>query len=752
MNSEMTTTSNRDATLRGAVKTCALLSLALTIGCGAGTRALETETAQTMPTPLANDSFLEQWAMTGGFRLGHPTRITFTPDGETILFLRSGARDNQRDLFAYTIATGEERVLVDADTLLSGEQEELSAEERALRERLRMTARGIASFSLSRDGTKILIPLSGKLFIFGRESGEVTELPSDGGYANDPQMSPSGEKVACVRDGDLYVIDIASRSQERLTERPNDDVTHGLAEFVAQEEMSRYHGYWWSPDSQTIVFQQNDNSGVELLYASNPIDPAQAPHGSRYPRVGTDNAVVKLGLIPASGGDITFIEWDREAFEYVATVRWDRDALRVLVQDRRQRVEQLLHVNVESGATERVLEERDDRWLNLSQSVPRRHGDGFLWFTERDGHARLERRSASGAVTLNPGAVEFASLLHAKRDQVWFAGSEDPTERHIYRVDLTDGQPSAPTQITSAPGVHDGTFGPNELWVHNAHTLAGGPSFTVRRGTEVIGQLRSVAEAPPFEPNVEHVTVGELGYNAVVIRPRNFDASVRYPVIVSVYGGPGHPKVRKARDLPLREQWQADHGFIVVSLDGRGTPGRGREWERATSLDVITLPLQDQIAGLHALGARFPEMDLSRVGIYGWSFGGYFSAHAVMRHPDIFKVGVAGAPVCAWEDYDTHYTERYMGLLSENAEGYASTSVLPYAAQLERPLMVIHGTSDDNVYFVHAIKMSDALLRAGRPHEFVPLAGSTHMVADPNVAKALHGRIMRFLADGVSAN
>ncbi|MEO0323047.1 MAG: DPP IV N-terminal domain-containing protein [Myxococcota bacterium] len=714
------------------------------------------------PTPLTEPGFHRTYAATGGFRNGRPTGFAFTPDGSTLLFLRSGARDVVRALYTLDLASGEERELLTADRLLSGEGEELSAEERALRERLRMRARGITRFALNPDGTQILVPLSGRLFLFGRDDGRVRELPADGGYAFDPRFSPDGTKLACVRGGELYVIDLATGGQRKLTEGASETVSHGLAEFVAQEEMSRYRGFWWSPDSSALLVQTTDQSDVELLYASNPIDPAAEPSAARFPRAGTDNARVDLRILRADGrGEPVDVRWDQDAFPYLATVRWTEGApLTLLVQDRRQQVEQILAAGAD-GRTTLLHEERDAAWLNLDQSVPRWvEVDGapaFLWSTERDGASVLELRDARGGLlrSLTDAQLGYRSLLHVDEaaGTAFVNASADPTEQHVVRVSLA-GEGASP--LTNAPGQHRARFheareGEDDppLWVHLAHTLAEGPTATVRRGATVVSAVRSVAEAPPFVPEVEHVTVGDEGFRALVIRPRNFEAGRRYPVLLSVYGGPGVVRVRKGRYLQLRDQAFADHGFIVVTLDGRGTPHRGREWERAIARDVITLPLADQVAGLEALGERFPELDLSRVGVYGWSFGGYFSAMAVMQRPDVFRVGVAGAPVCDWADYDTHYTERFMGLPDENDAGYRRANVLTYASDLERPLMIIHGTSDDNVYFVHALKMSDALLRAGHDHAFVPLSGSTHMVADPDVARSLEGRILDFLSAGL---
>ena len=223
----------------------------------------------------------------------------------------------------------------------------------------------------------------------------------------------------------------------------------------------------------------------------------------------------------------------------------------------------------------------------------------------------------------------------------------------------------------------------------------------------------------------------------------------KYPVIVHVYGGPTGQMVRKSSRRYLLDQWIADHGYIVVCVDGRGTPSRGRDWQRAVKHDLIGIPLDDQVAALEGLGRKWDALDLSRVGIYGWSFGGYFSAMAVMRRPDVFAAGVAGAPVVDWLDYDTHYTERYMGLPEENPSGYEAANVLTYARDLSRPLLIIHGTVDDNVYFMHSLKLADALFRAGKHYEFLPLAGFTHMVPDPLVTERLYARIMRFFEENV---
>jgi dipeptidyl-peptidase-4 len=311
-------------------------------------------------------------------------------------------------------------------------------------------------------------------------------------------------------------------------------------------------------------------------------------------------------------------------------------------------------------------------------------------------------------------------------------GGDDPTETQVFQVPL-DPRRGRRMQLTAEPGQHGVVFAEDHgTFVHTASPLAGATRWIVRgRGGRMLGELRSVAETPAIAPRLEFTTAGDsLDCHAVLVRPRDFDAARRYPVIVSVYGGPRSQQVTKSAQGYLVQQWMADQGFIVVSIDGRGTPGRGRAWERAIKWDLIEVPLHDQVEALLALGRRYPEMDLTRVGIYGWSFGGYFSALALERRPAVFAAAVAGAPVIDWRDYDTHYTERYMGLPEQNAKGYEASSALTWAKDLVRPLLILHGTADDNVYFLNSLKLCDALFRAGRTFEFVPLPGYTHMIAD----------------------
>ncbi len=704
---------------------------------------------------LPDSDFLEQYSATLGFRLGQPSNVNVTPNGEAVLFLRSGARSFVNDLWEFDVATRRERVLLTAEQVLRGANERLPHEERARRERQRVATRGIVAYSLSEDGRRILVPLAGRLFVVERTTGTARELSGGPGFPIDPQISPDGSSVACVRNDDLYVYDVDSGRMRRLTEGANDTLSHGVSEFVAQEEMDRPHGYWWSPDGRHIAYQETRTGGVELLHTLDPMHPERDADVSRYPRAGTTNADVRLGIIAVDGGPTTWVRWDRERYPYLAAVTWSRNApLTLLIQNRRQTDEILLAASERDGSTRPLLSEHDAAWLNLDDKMPvwREDGRAFLWSTERRGSWQLELHARDGRwlKTLTPPGFGYRKLLHwdEARQQAWVVGGTEPTEAHVFRVPL-DPAAGAIERVTQEPGVYAAVFAKHHgAWVRTFDRLDGAPIRTVMDATGApIGELRSVAEKPRIALHVELTTVGPRQYRAAILHPADFQPGRRYPVILSVYGGPYFVVVTRSRAAYLLDQWLANRGFVVVNLDGRGTPYRGRDWERAIKGNLIDIPLADQVEGLRVLGATHPEMDLTRVGVYGWSFGGYFSAMAVMRRPDVFQAGVAGAPVAEWRDYDTYYTERYMDLPELNRRGYEAASILTYVDRLERPLLIIHGTDDDNVYFTHSLKLCDALFRAGKHFEFLPLPGFTHMVPEPNVRRRLEGRIATFFEE-----
>lgn len=692
------------------------------------------------------DPFLQQYSETRRFMSGRPVKPRITVDEKTVLFLRAQPQSSTQTLFAFDVATGATKELLTPAVLLKGVEETLSVEEAARRERMRVSARGFTSYDLSEDGERILVGLSGKLYVVERTTGKVVELKTGVGII-DPRFSPDGKQVAYVRDNDVFRVALATNKEQRVTQGGSPEKTHGLAEFVAQEEMSRFSGYWWSPDAKFIAYAESDTSAVEKLTIVDVMHPERGGNVFAYPRPGKNNAVVRLGITPVTGGKTVWVAWDAKAYPYLATVVWQKGGpLTVLVQNRTQTEQQLLSVDARTGKTQVLLTEKDSAWLNLDQDFPRwlEDGSGFLWFTERNGGPEVELRNADGSLArswVKPEAGFRTLVRFLEKDRtLYFNGDANPTESYVWRV--KDG--GAPEKLST------GATGPaNEmavtvskqggLLVALSQSDTAMPRYHVLRtdGSRV-GELPSVAVEPSFTPRVQFFQVGPEGFHASVIRPKDAKPGVKLPVVLKVYAGPTTTVVRHSMAENLLNQWLADKGFLVVKFDGRGTPLRTAAWERQVKYDFATVTLDDQVAALRALAEKVPELDLARVGIEGWSFGGYMAALAVLKRPDVFKAAVSGAPVVDWLDYDTHYTERYLGLPQEHPEAYEKSSLLTYAKDMSkpmRPLLLVHGTADDNVYFFHTLKLSDALFRAGKPHDLLPLSGLTHMVPDPLVTQ-----------------
>jgi dipeptidyl-peptidase-4 len=703
-----------------------------------------------MTPARAADGFLELYAKTQRFNTGRPSRVRVTPDGKTVLFLRSQPTDPHQTLFAFDVATGQTRELLTPQSLLAGADQTLSAAEKARLERQRVTARGFTDYALSEDGNRISVSLSGVTYLVDAQGKGARRLATGDG-ALDAHFSPDGTKLAYVRDNDLWVLDVASNREHRVTHGGTETLTHGLAEFAAQEEMDRFAGYWWSPDSRLLAYEEADASNMEKLSTLDVMHPEHGADSVPYPRAGTPNAVVRLGVVPASGGKTAWVSWDAQRYPYLATVRWSKATpLTVLVQSRDQREELLFTADPATGHTQPLLEEKDDAWVHLDQHFPAwlEDGSGFFWRTERNGGPEIELRAPTGEkkATWVPPSAGWESWVgfDARSRTLYFTGSADPTEALLWRV--REGQ--APERF---PGGEEqawqegGLSKDGQLLVVNSTSLTQMPKTRVLKADgSVVGELPSVAVDSPVTPRVEIRKVGEgQGFYAAVLKPAHAKPGVKLPVVVEVYGGPGHAVVRRGMRGFVLLQWLADQGFVVALFDGRGTPRRGRAWERALKGDFSGVTLDDQVAALHALAAQVPEMDLSRVGIEGWSFGGYMSALAVLKRPDVYKAAVAGAPVVDWHDYDTHYTERYLDTPQAAPGAYDKSSLLSYVKGPARPLLVVHGTADDNVYFVHSLKLADALFKEGKPFELLPLADLTHMVPTPLVTQRLWERIVR---------
>lgn len=700
------------------------------------------------------DPFLKLYAETRRFTAGSPVGATVTPDSKEVLFLRSPPKSPVQALYSFDVATGKTRELLTATTLLAGASQTLSAAEKARLERQRISARGFTHFSLSKDGAKVLVGLSGKLYVLDRPSGKVLPLAAEG--ALDAKFSPDGKRVSYVKGHDLYAVDLASNRERRITKGGTADLTHGLAEFVAQEEMHRFSGYWWSPDSRHLAYEIADLSPVETVYLSDALHPEVKPEALHYPRPGKNNAKVSLAITSSRGGKSVLVKWNQAKYPYLAKVQWEEQApLTLLVQNREQTEEALLQVDPATGRTRTLLVETDPAWVELKPGFPkwRKDGSAFFWYTERNGGPEVERRDAKGKLLERWVApdVHFDELVGLDEAAGWlyFTANPTPPEARLYRVQKGGAPEEVRTGYDGPRVQHARLSKKGDLLVVGTATPTQLATYDVLRpGGEKVGGLPSVTVKPPFTPKLEIRKVGKgQGYWSALIRPRDFKPGKKLPVIVEVYGGPTVTTVNQLMRENLLLQWIADHGFLVVKFDNRGTPGRDRAWSRAVKYDFAGVTMDDQVAALKALAAEVPELDLTRVGMEGWSFGGYMSALSVLKRPDVFKAAVAGAPVTEWLDYDTHYTERYLGLPQAHPEAYQKSSLLPYAPKLGGALLIIHGTSDDNVYFLHSLKLSNALFRAGKPHDLLPLAGFTHMVPDPLVTERLYARMVGFFQE-----
>ena len=684
-------------------------------------------------------------ARTLRFTLGIPRAVTVSPDGATVRFIRTPdgvTRTGQ--LWEHDVATGTESVLVDPVALLGEEGEVLSAEERSRRERSRESAAGLVAYDVDDTGRWACFALSGRLHAVDLGTRTVTALPSDGAVI-DPRLDPTGRRIAYASGGSLRVIDVDGRDERALVSAETATQTWGQAEFIAAEEMERHRGFWWSPDGDSLLVERSDDAPVQTWFVSDPENPDRAPVAQRYPSAGTPNAEVTLWHVDL-GGRRTEIVWDRDAHEYLGRVSWTPHGpplLQVLSRD--QRSSRLLSVDVATGATTVVQELRDDAWVELASGP--RHAPGGAVVSVQD--VAGWRRVVVDGSAVTPDGWQIRSIVGTYADCVIATASQDPTEVQVVRC----GFDGSVTPLTDGAAVHGAVVGGPTTVIVRSGLDAVGTTVTVHPEGGDPAPIRVLSEPAPHEPVVTMLTAGDLAIRTAVLFPRDHVlGSRRLPVLMDPYGGPHAQRVLSSARAFLEAQWLADQGFVVVVADGRGTPGRGREWELMVRDEFATVTLDDQVAALEAVAAAYPDdVDASRVGITGWSYGGYLAALAVLKRPDVFHAAVAGAPVTEWRLYDTCYTERYLGDPTARPDVYDRNSLIPLAPGLERPLMIIHGLADDNVVAAHTLRLSSALLAAGRPHTVLPLSGVTHMTPQEIVAENLKLLQVQFLKDHLDA-
>ncbi|MER8027521.1 prolyl oligopeptidase family serine peptidase [Streptomyces bauhiniae] len=685
------------------------------------------------------DSFPRRHARTQRFSLGAPRAFTVAPDGSRVAFLRSGSgTDRANSLWVLDTSDGTERLAADPGALLAGADEELSPEERARRERSREGGAGIVGYATDATAELASFALSGRLFTAELRAGTARELPVPGPVI-DPRPSPDGTRVAYVAGGELRVTGAEGADDRALASPEGDEVTYGLAEFIAAEEMDRTRGFWWSPESDRLLVARVDDTPVRRWWIADTSHPDREPHHVRYPAAGTANAEVTLFVIGLDGTR-TEVRWDRERHPYLARVHWSQAGAPLLqVQSRDQRSTLVLILDPDTGETRTLHADEDPTWLDLFAGVPAWTPSGELVrIADQDGARVL----TVGELPLTGPELHIRSVLDVSSDDVLVSASagaaaDDPEigEIHVYRVGATGVE-----RVSQEPGVHAAVRA-GDVTVLVSATLdnPGARVQVLRDGKSALG-VRSYAEDPGMSPRVTLTEGGARRIPCAVLMPSDYPDDTPLPVLLDPYGGPHGQRVVAAHNAHLTSQWFADQGFAVIVADGRGTPGRSPEWEKSIHQD-LTVTLDDQIDALHDLAKRYP-LDLDRVAIRGWSYGGYLSALAVLRRPDVFHAGVVGAPVTDWRLYDTHYTERYLGDPETDPESYARNSLitdegLSDPAEPHRPMMIIHGLADDNVVAAHTLRLSSALLAAGRPHEVLPLSGVTHMTPQEQVAENL---------------
>ncbi|GAB3969626.1 prolyl oligopeptidase family serine peptidase [Plantactinospora veratri] len=754
----------------------------------------------TSPTARLYDhgvEYPELAARTRRFSRGAPRAVTVASDGSRVVFLRSGGPTDPVDaLWMLDVTDGTERLVADPADLLAdpaadadptrtrpvADPTDLAAAaagaqptgfagpgpavgtdlagtphstERALRERLRLSASGIASYATDPAARIAVFTLDGRLFRADLVHGDVVEVAVTGPVV-DPRPDPTGQRLAYVTDaagdggrvGQLRVVD--SDGTDTLLAGEDAGVTWGLAEFVAAEEFDRFRGYWWAPDGRSILAARVDESRLPRWYLHDPGDPASPPRSVAYPRSGGPNAEVSLHLLDLDGGWVD-VHWDRETYPYLVSVEWAETGPLITVLRRLQQHGLVLAVDPRTGETQVHAELADPRWVEPVAGTPRHLPDGRVLVGGELAHDGYDARClfADGTLLTPPSlyvrrVVGWLPNRNGSPDLLVEGSDGEPSQQHLFRVRTAIGAGGIDARrLTGDPGWHSATAGGDVLVVQSRSLDVAGSTWTVWRGDQEVAALRSLAASPPYAPRPALERVTDRRLPAAVVYPGNHVAGRRLPVLLDVYGGPGHQEVVAARSAWLERQWWADAGYAVVTIDNRGTPGVAPSFEKVVHRRLADVILADQADALTALAGKHPDLDLGRVAIRGWSFGGWLAALAALRRPDLFRCAIAGAPVTDWTLYDTAYTERYLGMPADSPEVYAHHSLLEVAAEPVRapdevrPILLLHGLADDNVVAAHTLRLSAALLAAGRTHSVIPLTGATHMAAGGTAERLL---------------
>lgn len=700
-----------------------------------------------------------------------PSMIRADPSGTLVSYLFSEDGSLTRQLYAHDPKSGERQPLFTPP----GEgttEDNISLEEKLRRERMRERGLGITSYAWAKLRNRLMVPLRGEVWIQDGVHGSPRKIASNDGHpCIDPQITRNGSHVAWVQDDELYVVsadDAAAKPKQITSGARGTGRTHGLAEYIAQEEMDRHHGFWWSHAGDKLAYTEVDETEIPVWRITHLGDGTPSWEDHRYPFAGAPNAKVKLGVIGRDGGETVWMDLaiEGEPELYLGRVHWTpAGELLAQLENRAQDRLQLVRFDLATGARTLVLEEKSDVWINLHGIFePLEKGEGelagaFVWASERDGFRHLYLVAKDGSVirqlTSGTWMVDDLVGLDEKRGEAYFMATKDgPTERHLYRVPLAGGEIE---KVTEAPGMHAVTMDPaRTVFIDSHSTMDAPPTIEIRmaHGGELVHRI-----PVPTDPRVEELglTPPELvtlqsrdgvTLHGAVYRPPESAGPGPWPVVVSVYGGPHAQRVTNGWDMTvdMRAQYLRGLGYLVFKLDNRGSARRGLAFEGAIKHDLGNLEVQDQVDGVRWLVAQ-GLADPKRVAIYGWSYGGYMAAMALARAPDTFQVAVAGAMVSSWDGYDTHYTERYMGTPAGNPEGYRSSSVMSHVDSIAGHLMIVHGGNDENVHFRHSARFIDALNKARKPYELLMFPSERHMPRSEADRVYMEERIRDFLGE-----
>ncbi len=664
-----------------------------------------------------------------------------SPDGSLVTILKGREGDSrQLDLWAYDLATGEPRLLV-SSTDLTGEETVLSEEEKNRRERQRIYDNGIISYQWDEQGRQILFPLGGDIFIYDLETSKAQRLTTTDAFETDAKFSPAGEYISYVRDDELYVYDLANGREKKVTSGAGGTVRNAVSEFVAQEELDRDTGYWWSPGDTRIAYTQIDEEPVPVAERVDINADTVVTIRQRYPFAGADNVKIKLGVVRPKGGRTTWVDLGSDPDIYVARVYWSEDASKLYVArlSRDQKQLDLLEANPATGASKLLFSEKADTWVNLNNDFRALEDGGFIWGSERSGSKQLYHyghdAALIGAVTGGTGLVGNLLCVDEQASRAIYRGwRETPLESHLFSAPLGGGET---TQLTSKAGSHSATYSKNCQTAIRRFSSDSQPGQTSVHSAD--GDFlfwlneNKVDEGHPYAPYIaSHLTwdYGQLDaedgtkLDYKILKPATIKRGERLPAVVLVYGGPHAQRVSKGWG-DLFAQMLADEGFVVFKLDNRGASNRGTAFENTLYRAMGTTEVADQAAGAQYLKA-LPFIDPDRIGVYGWSYGGYMTMRMLTATPDLYAAGVAGAPVTDWTLYDTAYTERYMGMPQAEADAYARGSVFADLDKLSAELLVIHGMADDNVVFQNSVKLMNALQSQGTSFELMTYPGEKH--------------------------